>query len=33
MNMLMAFLGLASVGVFAAHTIDALRARGARTKG
>jgi hypothetical protein len=33
MNMLIAFLALASAGVFAAHTIDALRAHGARTKG
>jgi hypothetical protein len=30
-NILIAFLALASAGVFAAHTIDALRARG--TKG
>jgi hypothetical protein len=33
MNMLIVFLALASAGVFAAHTIDALRARGAITKG
>jgi hypothetical protein len=33
MNILIVFLALASAGVFAAHTIDALRAHGARTKG
>jgi hypothetical protein len=33
MSFLIAFLALASAGVFAAHTIDALRAHGSKTKG
>jgi hypothetical protein len=33
MNMLIAFLALASAGVFAAHIIDAFRAHGASLKG
>jgi hypothetical protein len=32
-NILIAFLALAGAGVFAAHTIDALRTHGARLKG
>ena len=33
MNTLIAFLALASAGVFAAHIVDALRAHGTRLKG